>query len=429
MTAQTSEWKKIALDVGIQNIISDDFAKKHAMIYQGQKNRPKAMAYFDQAALNTFKARGVEELIEHKKNGSKIVGTFCTFVPDEIIIAAGAIPIRLSAGTELSIADAEIILPREICPMIKSFAGLILAKSSPYFELVDFLVGETTCDGKKKVWELLQQYIPVHVMELPQKKVLTARNLWAREVFLLKEKMEIETGNKITAESLTRATQIVMAKRNALQRLANLRKSSLLPISGKDASLVYQVAFLDDIRRFTSKVEILCDELEKRIKESEGVVDSSAPRIMITGCPMVMPDWKLHHIIETSGAVVVCDDTCSGARCHIDPASASDWSADPSDVATQIKALADWYLNIPCPCFTPGYCEVLQATQMAKDHKVDGVIYYVLQFCHGFNIEYYKFEKHFNDLGIPIFKVQSDYSSEDTGQLQTRIAAFLEIIC
>lgn len=176
MIEQTTEWKKLACDVDKQSIISGDFAKRHAMIYQGQKNRPKAMAYFDQAALNTFKPCGVKELIEHKKNGLKIIGTFCTFVPDEIIVAAGAIPVRLSTGTELSITDAEIILPREICPMIKSFAGLILAKSSHYFELVDFLVGETTCDGKKKVWELLQQYIPVHVMELPPVETINRKD-------------------------------------------------------------------------------------------------------------------------------------------------------------------------------------------------------------------------------------------------------------
>ena len=407
----------------IANIISRDISEKHSIVYGRQKNRPEAMAYFDQAALNTFTSR-VDELKAHKRNGSKIVGTFCTFVPEEIILAAGAIPIRLSAATERTISDAEIVLPREICPMIKSFAGLILNKRLCFSELVDFLVGETTCDGKKKLWEILQHHIPVHVMEVPQKKVLASKELWTREVFFLKERMEAESGNKITAQGLKEATRILGRKRQALERLARLRRSKLPPISGKDASLVYQVSLLDDIERFTEKLENLCDELEERVDAEKGVADPSSPRILITGCPMVIPDWKLHHIIETSGAVVVCEDTCSGARTHVDPMV--DWNADT--LVMQVKSIADRYLNIPCPCFTPGYCGILQAERMAKDHGVDGVIYYVLQFCHGFNMEFSKYEAFFSKWGIPIFKIQTDYSAEDTGQLKTRIEAFLETI-
>lgn len=415
--------KELIVDTGKQALLMSDLQKRYSTTFVGQKNRPRSMEYFDRACLENYRSR-VNELLEHKKGGMKIVGTFCTFVPEELIIAAGAIPVRLCAGTQLSISDAETTLPREICPMIKSFMGLKLGKASPYFQLVDFIVGETTCDGKKKVWEILQRHIPIHVIELPQKKILMAREYWTREVFSLKERLEVETGKKITLEDLQEAIQIVNTKRSALQQLTRLRRNNPPPISGKDVSLVYQVGFYDDIRRFTAKVEDLCDELKERIKRNEGVVDPYAPRIMITGCPMVMPDWKLHAIVESSGAVVVCEDTCSGTRYHVDPIV--EWNAHT--LVKQMKAIADRYLNIPCPCFTPGYCAVLHATRMAKDYKVDGVVYYVLQFCHGFNIEYHKIEQYFNKLKIPILKVQTDYSEEDTEQLRTRIEAFMERI-
>ena len=423
MIDPSSGWQEKAIDIQKQDSICEDIQQRHREIFLTQENRPQAMTYFDQAVLNAFGSR-IDELIELKKKGAKIVGLYCTFVPEEIIVAAGAIPIGLSMATELSIADAEIVLPREICPMIKSFAGLIFAKSFGYAGIVDLLVGETTCDAKKKTWEILNHYIPVHFMELPQKKILASRELWAREIFALKERLELECDKRITAQDLTAATHMVNAKRRALERLSRLRRKSPLPISGKDASLVYQVALMDDIQRFTQQVETLCDELEERIKNKTGVAPANAPRLMILGCPMVMPDWKLHDIIETCGAVIVGDDTCVGARYHLDPAV--DWNVDT--LTMQIKLIAERYINIPCPCFTPGYCGILSATQMTKDHRVDGVIYYVLQFCHGFNIEYNKYERFLNQTEIPVFKIQTDYSYEDTGQIKTRIEAFLETI-
>ena len=423
MAEITAKHYELGIDAEKLKALMNEIKKKHSLVFKGQNHRPRSIEYFDRACVEAYEYR-VGELLEHKKQGGKIVGTFCTFIPEELIIATGATPIRLDAGTQLPISDAETILPREICPMIKSFVGLKLGKSSPYFELVDFLVGETTCDAKKKVWEILQHYLPVYILELPQKKALMSREHWAREVYNFKEMMEIETRRKITSNTLREATETVSLKRKALQRLAKLRRNIPTPISGKDASLVYQVGFYDDIRRFTMKVEELCDELEERVKKNEGIASPQTPRIIITGCPMAMPDWKIHDLIETSGAVIVGEDTCSGLRYHMDPLI--NWRAD--SLVKQIKAIADRYLNIPCPCFTPGYCAVLQVTQMAKAHKVDGVIYYVLQFCHGFNVEYHKIEKFLNEAGIPVIKIQTDYSEEDIEQLRTRIEAFLERI-
>lgn len=424
MSENDGLWKKLGLNLEKHGELLAKLDDDYSEVYSGQQNRPESMEYFD-SMLSDFHGLRIRELMEHKKSGGKIVGTFCLFVPEELIVAAGGIAIKLDGGMQLPVSDAETVLPAELCPMIKSTLGLKMSKTSPYFELVDFIVGETSCDGKKKAWEIFNNYIPAYVMELPQKKTQMDRELWLREMFALKEKMEVESGVKITPENLARSIGIFNEKRKAFARLYALRRKSPSLISGRDANLVSQVSCYDDPERFTVKVNELCEELEGRAERNEAIAAPGTPRIMITGCPMVLPNWKLHNLIETGGAVVVCEDTCSGARYFMDPLIRAE---DSTSSVKQLKAIADRYLNIACPCFTPGYCGVLQMSEMVEDYSPEGVIYYVLQFCHGFNIEFYKMEKRLKELGVPVLKVQTDYTEEDTGQLRTRIEAFLERI-
>jgi len=409
---------------------SDNYLKiykeKHEEVYGNQNNRPKAITYFENLTFDLFDPKGYrrKEIEKHKEMGGKVVATFCLFVPEEVIIASGSICLKLDAAFSFTIPEAETIIPREICPMIKSFWGALVLKVPPILELVDFAIGETSCDGKKKTWELLNDFIPTYVMELPQKKYQINRDLWLREVFQLKEKMEAEMGKKITLEKLAHAIDVVNEKRKALARLQSLRAADPPPISGRDTALIFQIAPFDDPERFTQQVNKLCDELEGEIEKRKGIGEPKKPRIMITGSPMGLLDWKLHHIIENNGAIVVCEDTCQGSRYFLEP-----WvGSDSGGVLRLLRLIADRYLNLPCPCFTPGYCSVIQVKESTKEYKIDGVIYYVLQFCHGFNIEYHKIEKFLNEAGIPVLKIQTDYSEEDTEQLRTRIEAFLERI-
>lgn len=391
-------------------------------VFPVQQNRPKAMAYFDNmlADLHGFR---LKEILEHKANGGLVVGTFCLFVPEEIIHAAGGITIKLDEGSQFPISEAETILPTDLCPMIKASFGSKVGKTSPYLEAVDFIVGLTACDGKKKAWEVYCDFVPTYVVELPQKKTQYDRDLWIREIYALKEKVEFTSGHKITPESLNRSIDIYNRKRQALARLHRIRSGDAFVISGSDANLISQLSGFDDPERFTEKLNLLCDELEDNARNHRTIAPPDACRIMISGCPMAFPDWKLHHLIESSQAVVVGEDTCSGARYFTDPVISTHQFQSTLKIVT---AIADRYLNIPCPCFTPGYCAVTQITEMAEDCKPEGIIYYVLQFCHGFNIEFYKLEKRLKKLDIPVLKIQTDYTKEDSGQLSTRIEAFLE---
>lgn len=142
-------------------------------------------------------------------------------------------------------------------------------------------------------------------MDLPQVKSAQGRALLKAEYNRFKTAVEELTGVSITAESLKQAIQTVNAKRSAIHRLSSLRKADPTPISGLDALLANQVFFYDNPSRFTESVNKICDELESRIEEKKGVFPEKTPRILVSGCPQAVPNWKLPFIVETSGAVIV----------------------------------------------------------------------------------------------------------------------------
>ncbi|HKZ58068.1 MAG TPA: double-cubane-cluster-containing anaerobic reductase, partial [Thermodesulfovibrionales bacterium] len=319
---------------------------------------------------------------------------------------------------------AEKFIPRNTCALIKAFMGFKLAGLCPYVELTDLLVGETTCDGKKKAYEIFNEITKkVYVMEIPNKKGEDGKILWRNEVRRFAEKLEELAGKKIALEKLKTASKIVNEKRKALQRLSLLRSYDPAPISGLDALLVNQVAFYDDPIRFTTKVNELCDELDDRAKAGIGVTKKGSPRVLISGSPMAIPNWKVHAIVEGSGAVVVGEESCVGERNF-----ATLLDDDFSSLEEGMQKIADRYMTINCACFTPNEERLTNIIDLARRLKVDGIIHYAIQFCTPYLMEAFKVKKLAETLGIPFLRIETDYSMEDISQLKTRIEAFLEMI-
>ena len=415
-------WKDLGLSLEGHDQLLAVLGNAYKDIYMSQENRPKGMQYLDFVISEAHGLR-IEELIETKKKGNKVVGTFCVYVPEELILAVGGTCVGLCAGAEIGIDEAEKVLPRNTCALIKSFMGFKLAGLCPYIQASDLVVGETTCDGKKKAYEILNDYKETYVMEIPQMKTERDRTLWRGEVIQFKEKVEEISGKKITPENLREGIKIANAKRRALQRLSGLRKAIPSPISGLDALLVNQIAFYDDPLRFTKSIHALCDELEERVKGRIGVTRNGTPRILVSGSPMAVPNWKVPFIIETSGAVVVAEESCVGER------STRDLVNEEGDTLDKmIDAIVDRYFKIDCACFTPNEERTDHILDLAKEFKANGVIHYSIQFCTPYTMEAYKVEKTLQQKGIPILKIETDYGMEDMGQLKTRIEAFLEMV-
>jgi benzoyl-CoA reductase/2-hydroxyglutaryl-CoA dehydratase subunit BcrC/BadD/HgdB len=412
--------KDLGLDVELHGRIIDSIDRNFRKTVLAQTNRPARMAYFDGVIYGAHGER-VREIVDRRAAGDKFIGTFCIYVPEELILALGAIPVALCGGTSVSIPYAEKTFPRDICPLVKSTLGLALSNTCPYGPIEDLAVGETTCDAKKKTWDVLSKGGDFHVLEVPQKKGPRDRELWHEEVVQFKSRLEELTGRRLEPEKLAQAVGLMNRKRRALARLNAFRKEANPPVSGLDALVVMQGALLDDTLRFTEKLEALNDELGDRVRRGVGVASGRIKRIMVSGCPSVMGNWKLHHVLETAGALVVCDETCTGSRYYENPVEETDGGLD-----AQVAAVAARYLKIECSCFSPNDERLDSVVRLAREFHVDGVVQYVLQYCHTYNIEAARVASALKEAGVPSLKIVTDYSEEDIGQLRIRVDAFLE---
>ncbi len=415
-------WKSLKMDIEKHDQLCEILPRFYEDIYLSQENRPEAMNYYNFVVSEVHGLR-IQELEEHRSKGGKVIGSFCVFVPDEIIDSGGAIGVGLCGGSEFWEPDGERVLPRNTCPLVKASIGAKISSTCPYFQSCDLIVGETTCDGKKKSWEILRDYIPVHVMDLPQMKREKDNISWQDEIKIFMERLETMTGNRVTTEKLSESIKLMNRKRKTLMRLYNTRKSHRLPISGKDALLISQIAFYDNTERFIEKTNELCDELEKRIEDSISVFEDDVPRILVSGTPMAIPNWKLHHIIETSGGAVVCEETCTGTRYFENLVDEGGKTLDE-----QIKALADRYLNINCACFTPNMGRTEDIVRLYREYNAHGVVYFTLPFCQTYATEFKKVKDVLDREGIPVIMIETGYSLQDTGQIKTRLEAFFEML-
>lgn len=418
-----SMWKNLGLDLDAHDALLGVLGSAYQDIYLSQKDRPEGMGYFDFVMSEVHGLR-IKELLDEKKDGRKIIGSYCVFVPEEIVLAANATLVGLCSGADFATEEVEKVLPRNTCALIKSSFGFKIGKVCPYLESADMIVGENTCDGKKKAYESLDTMVDnLHVMDLPQMKSDNGKAILKAEYERFKEAVEKLTGVAATADSLQNAIHIVNAKRDAIHRLASLRKADPAPISGLDALLANQVFFYENPERFTQSVNKICDELEKQIEENKGVFPKKTPRILVSGCPQAVPNWKLPMIIETAGAVIVGEESCVGER---GTRNLTDDSGNSVDEL--MDAIVDRYFQVDCAIFTPNPDRLEHIQQMVAEYKADGVVHYCLQFCQPYLMESIPVENALKEIYIPCLRIETDYSMEDVGQIQTRVEAFVEQI-
>ena len=416
-------WTELGLDLEAHDALLGTLNQAYQDIYLTQKSRPEAMQYFDFVMSEVHGLR-IQELRDEQKAGRKVIGSYCVFVPEEIVLAGQATLVGLCSGADFAMEEVEKVLPRNTCALIKSSFGFKLGKVCPFLEVSDMIVGENTCDGKKKAYESLNELVDrLYVMDMPQMKTEQGRDLLKTEFKRFLKAVEELTGNSIDVEKLRQGIRTVNAKREAMARLQRLRWADPAPISGLDGLLANQVFFYDNPERFTDSVNKLCDELEQRTNKGEGVVPEKTPRVLLSGCPMAVPNWKMPYLIESSGGIIVGEESCVGERGNRNLVDESGQSLDEL-----IDALVDRYFAIECAIFTPNQERLNQVKTMVANSKADGVIHYSLQFCQPYIMESIPVEKVLEAADIPTLRIETDYSMEDAGQLKTRIEAFLEVL-
>lgn len=381
------------------------------------------------AALDTFENIREENLVamrDARDRGARVVGIYCTYCPRELVLAAGGIPVGLCGTREAPIAAAEQDLPRNLCPLIKSSYGFAVTGQCPFFFIADLIIGETTCDGKKKMFELMKSrgLKDVYVMQLPQAPDDDASiQLWYAELRRLKDYLEQFFGAAITDEALRRAIHQTNEENRALQALFDLNKSKPALISGMDMlKVAWQVGFQADRQEAVRLIDNLVAETRAGAAGGLAAGDARTPRILLTGTPVGVGSEKVIELAESSGGLVVAMENCGGYKTvglRID-------ESDPSD---PLLLLARKYIAIPCSVMSPNHRRLELLTRMIEEFQVDGVIDLTWQACHTYNIEsYFVAGLVKNQLGLPFLQLETDYSESDIETLRVRIQAFLEMI-
>ena len=357
-----------------------------------------------------------------KAEGKNIVGFYCVFAPQELVLAADALGFALCATKEEPIADGEKALPRNFCPLIKSSYGFAATDKCPYFLYSDLIVGETTCDGKKKMFELMQDFKDVHVMKLPPGNLEeNDRQYWLSEVGKFKALLEEKFAVSLTDEKLREAIRVLNKERKMMQELAALMQADPVPMSGQDMlKLMWGRNFVFDRSDFAEQLGGIIEDLESSVKAGQGVFPKGAKRILLTGVPTGVGSEKVLKIIEECGAAVVYIENCSGMKQFV---GLVDEEKEP------LEAIAEKYLNTPCSCMSPNPARMELISKLIGEYKIDGVVDLTWQGCHTYNVESRILAKHLKENGqTSLLAIETDYSQSDVEQIRTRVQAFLEML-
>ena len=379
------------------------------------KNLPEVFEEFAEQRKNSFLA--VKQL---KDKGVPVVGAYCTYFPQEIAHAMGAATVGLCSTSDETIAVAERDLPKNLCPLIKSSYGFAKTDKCPFFYFSDVVVGETTCDGKKKMYEYMSEFKDVFLMELPNSQSENALALWKAEIIRFKEYLEKKFDTAITEDDIREAIRKENKVRASLKKLYQVMRRDPAPITGHDLfKVLYGSTFKFDRSVIPEEVEELVEKIEKEYEA--GTMQEKKPRILVTGCPIGGATEKVIKAIEDNGGIVVTYENCTGAKSIDKPVD-----EENPDV---YEALAKRYLNIGCSVMTPNPNRLTLLGELIDEYKVDGVVEMTLQACHTYNVESLAIRRFVNEKkGIPYLNVETDYSQADIGQLNTRITAFIEML-
>ncbi len=364
--------------------------------------------------------RALSYIANKRSAGMPVAGTYCGYAPMEVIRAVGAVPAVLCAFANKTIPAAEAVLPANLCPLIKSSYGFILTDTCPFFALSDAVVAETTCDGKKKMFELISSYRPMFVMDLPQlPDEVEARANWATMISKLKGFLENTFGTSGTSEGIEAEIQATNIKNRLMRRVFEnaAEKPPLL-----NWSELYELCFLAQVATTEDLLPVFKEVFERlEEREAKGIYYGapSSPRVLVTGCPVGGDSTKVYRIIEESGGVVVAMDSCSGMKPFINDIE--------EKTGNPIDAVARHYLEIPCSCMTPNTRRLTELDKTIARFQPDAVVEVVLHACHSYNIEAIKVMNHVKEKhNLPYLKIETDYSEGDIEQIRTRVEALLE---
>ncbi|MCD7761858.1 MAG: 2-hydroxyacyl-CoA dehydratase family protein [Lachnospiraceae bacterium] len=380
---------------------------------------PKAMEPF----LNTLR----RIYVDHEGVAADIpcIGIYCMMVPQELIYAAGAMPVKLCSGHYTAFQIGDDRTPRDACPLVKAVAGFREMKTMPIYEDCRLMVVPAACDCKKKIADLLSRESDVHVMNLPMNRTDdTAISGSVTEYKRLIRVVEAVTGQAVTWKRLRDSIWLTGFSQREMSRFLRFKNQERALIRGTHIMAMMNAASYMPQEQWTDCLHSLNEELSERQAKEEYITKANRPRIMLTGSPIIFPNMKLPLLIEQMGGSLAADETCMGERFLYDPVVPTDMSFDGL-----LRALANRYIRAcTCPVFSENRQRIDRVLHMVHRHKIQGVVYHVLRGCLVYDYEFPLLEKALEKEDIPVIRVESDYNEEDVEQIRIRIEAFIELI-
>jgi benzoyl-CoA reductase/2-hydroxyglutaryl-CoA dehydratase subunit BcrC/BadD/HgdB len=357
-----------------------------------------------------------------KRSGRPIVGILCEYTPRELIMAAGGVPVCLCGGSADTIPAAEQHLPANLCPLIKSTYGYHVLRSNPFLEMADLIVGETTCDGKKKMYELMAETRPMYVLELPHgSDNASALEYWVQELRQFRAFLSKKFSTDVSDEKIREAIRLLNRERALRRDVAGLMRSDHPPLSGRQVlDCKSSIWAMPDAMREYGRVLDAFRPNPLRVS-TEGCSGEGTVRVMMTGVPLVHGAERVLDIIEQSGGLVVVAENCTGLKPLLE---------DIDETATDpLRALAEKYFHLPCSVMTPNNRRLDTLRQLAADYRPECVVELVWQACLTYDVESHRVKRFVEDqLGLPYLHIETDYSPSDSARIALRVEALLETV-
>jgi len=350
-----------------------------------------------------------------KDKGGKVVGFFCSTVPEELITAAGLAPFRMRATGSTSTEESDAYYSSINCSFPRHCFNLALTGE---FQFLDGVVCINSCDHVRRIYDNWVRFVPdtqfVEMMSLPRKTGPDQVAWYRDEINLLKGKLERHFGVQLTPDKIHDAIKLHNETRRLQKQLYELRKKEKPPITGAEMLAVMVAGTAIPRAQYNDMLRELLAELSG----TEGPGGHRA-RLMIVGG--ILDDPAYVKVIEDQGGLVVTDSLCFGTRTM--------WVEVDESASDPIEALARWYIveRPSCPRFYGEHDNRAKfVADMCREFNCDGVIGERLMFCDSWLVEHYMLGQDLKAQGIPLLKLDREYVTSGVGQLRTRVQAFLE---
>jgi bzd-type benzoyl-CoA reductase N subunit len=344
------------------------------------------------------------------------LGWLCTYVPEEIIHAAGVLPVRITGHSqETDLEDGSAYLYVNNCSFSRSCLQMGLRGE---YDFLDGVVGGSTCDGSRRLFDLWRHYIGTpfhHVLTVPRKFTPEAQELYYLQVVEFKQHLEQFLGIEITDEQLRHSVDVYNESRELLKSLYELRKVDDPPITGAETLEVLNSSFRMPKELFNEYLRDLLRDLSAVTPARNG-----RARLMVTGSVLTNPEFI--KTIEDQGALVVADELCTSTRYWSDPVVIG-------EDETALRAISRRYLtNFPCARMIPSDERFNRILGLTEDFRVDGVVNQIIRYCVSYAHDLPLLTQRLRDRDIPILALDVEYGTSGSGQIQTRVQAFLEML-